>query len=513
VARANKVATRRKAGKPGKGARSQAGASRKSGGAPELPAAEPGAPMPAVRDPDKLRQLACKLHQDGRGDEALAAYQAYLLVRPGDATIWSNLGVLLRTRDKLEAAAQCYRKALELQPGDVSYLGNLGNVLKDLDDIEGSLTAHRAAVAAQPDDVRLLYNLGLAYREAARYQDALGVINRAIAMQARDPNAPADPHKRWDRALALLHLGRYREGWLDYEARWFIGEIKRPAYRQPIWDGKPLDGKTILIYPEQGFGDTILASRFLPQVKAKGATVILECKPPLRRLFTGLAGVDRLAELNETRVGFDCHCSLMGLLGRLDVTTETIAPPPRLTVPQSARDKAKRWLSPAGNRFKVGIVWSGSTTFKGNRKRATSLDRFLDLAALPGVQLYSLYKGPLEPELKEAGAEPLIVDLGSRVEDLADSAAVVEQLDLVLMTDSAVAHLAGSLGRPVWNLLCYAPYWLYGPTGDTTPWYPSMRLIRQPVPGDWDSVFARVKTDLAAAAAKQAGTWPPAADG
>jgi tetratricopeptide (TPR) repeat protein len=362
-----------------------------------------------------------------------------------------------------------------------------------------------AAVAAKPDDQRQLFNLGLVYRDAARFEEALAAIDRALALQ------PGDPAMRWDRALVLLHLGRYAEGWQDYATRWEIGEISRPPHRQPLWQGERLAGKTILLYPEQGFGDTILASRFIPRVKELGGRVILECKPPLRRLSTGLAGVERLVSLGALRDGFDCHCSLMDLPGLLGLEAERIPAPARLGVPPEAQARAKRLLASAQGRFKVGVVWSGSVTYKGNRKRSAALQRFLDLAAVPGLQLYSLYKGPLERELRESGAGPLLSDLGSHDADLADTAAVIEQLDLVVMTDSAVAHLAGSLGRPIWNLLGFSPYWVYGAAGETTPWYPSMRLFRQPAGGDWDAVFERVKDELAAAvAAKQAGAWPPA---
>lgn len=466
------------------------------------PDGESGAAAP-IRDLAKLRALACKLHQEKRLDEAVGAYQAYLAARPNDAGIWSNLGVALRAQTRLRAAALCYRRALEVEPGEPSFLGNLGNVLKDLDELEESIAVQRKAVAQKPDDVRLRYNLGLAYREAADFEKALEAFDAAIALN------PKDPHMQWDRALALLHLGRFGEGWAAYEWRWRIGELPPPDFKVPAWRGEDLDGKTILLTPEQGFGDTILVSRLIPQVKARGATVWLECKPPLLRLFDGVAGIDRLVAPGSLKDGFDYHCSLMSLPGLLRVTHDTVPPPAALSVPSAAREKARRLLAPAGDRFKVGIVWSGSVTYKGNRKRAAGLERFMDLAAVPGVQLYSLYKGPLEPQLKEQGAGGLVVDLGGQDEDLADTAAAIEKLDLVIMTDSAVAHLTGTLGRPIWNLLSYSPYWLYGPTGETTSWYPSMRLYRQPAPGDWDSVFARVHADLtAAAAAKQAGAKP-----
>lgn len=465
----------------------------------EQPQGESAAVAP-IRDLAKLRALACKLHQEKRLPEAVGAYQAYLAARPGDAGIWSNLGVALRAQAKLRAAALCYRRALEIEPGEPSYLGNLGNVLKDLDEIEDSIAVQREAVAQKPDDVRLRYNLGLAYREGADFEAALESFDAAIVMN------PEDPHMQWDRALALLHLGRFEEGWQAYEWRWKIGELPPPSFRAPAWRGEDLEGKRILLTPEQGFGDTLLVSRLIPQVKARGATVWMECKPPLWRLFAGVAAIDRLAAPGALKEGFDYHCSLMSLPGILGVTHRTAPPPLTLAVPPVARKKARRLLAPAGDRFKVGIVWSGSVTYKGNRKRAAGLERFLDLAGVPGVQLYSLYKGPLEGQLKEQGAAGLVVDLGGQDEDLADTAAAIELLDLVIMTDSAVAHLTGTLGRPIWNLLSYSPYWLYGARGETTPWYPSMRLYRQPAPGDWDSVFARVRVDLdAAAAAKRAG--------
>lgn len=463
-----------------------------------------GKPSAPIRDLAKLRALACKLHQEKRLAEAVGAYQAYLTARPKDAGIWSNLGVALRSQTRLRAAALCYRRALEIEPGEPSYLGNLGNVLKDLDEIEESISVQREAVAQRPRDVRLRYNLGLAYREAADFEMALETFDAAIAMK------PEDPHMQWDRALALLHLGRFEEGWKAYEWRWKIGELPPPGYEAPAWRGEDLDGKRILLFPEQGFGDTILVSRLIPQVKARGATVWLECKPPLQRLFAGVDAIDRLVAPGTLKDGFDYHCSLMSLPGILQVTTETAPSPLTLSVPPAARKKARRLLAPAGDRFKVGIVWSGSVTYKGNRKRAAGLDRFLELAAVPGVQLYSLYKGPLEPQLKEEGAGALVVDLGGQDEDLADTAAAIEQLDLVIMTDSAVAHLTGTLGRPIWNLLSYSPYWLYGAQGETTPWYPSMRLYRQPAPGDWDSVFARVREDLEAAAAAKRASVPRA---
>ncbi|MEE9162270.1 MAG: hypothetical protein V3U35_04790, partial [Candidatus Neomarinimicrobiota bacterium] len=211
----------------------------------------------------------------------------------------------------------------------------------------------------------------------------------------------------------------------------------------------------------------------------------------------------------ETREGFDLHCPQLSVLGLLGIRDDNLPPPPRLHIPAESRRRFHPVFRRAGNRFKVGIIWSGSLTFKGSRLRSTTIEQFLKLSEVPGVQIYSLQKGPLEQELETSGAFPVVVELGSHLRDFADTAAVVDELDLVIMTDTAVSHLAGSLGKPVWNLLNFVPYWLYRMSGGTTPWYPSMRLYRQPRPGDWDTVFQQVVDALAEAVqAKKDGRWP-----
>ena len=471
--------------------------------AEKAPAEERPAEERQVRSLDKLRATANHLHKEKKLAEAVAAYEAYLLRRPQDARVWSNLGVALRKLKHFEASEACYRRALEISPGAADYLGNLGNVLKDLDRLDESLEAHRRAVAQLPDNLDLRFNYGLALRESGHFEAALKEFDVCVQQ------APDVAKYHWDRALALLHVGRMAEGWESYRWRWQIGELPLPPYETLEWQGEDLSGKTILLFPEQGFGDTILATRFIPLLKARGATVILECKPPLRRLFSGLDGVDRMIEPKSLMNGFDYHCSLMSLPGLLGADPQNLPPLPRLHIPQAARDKMRPFLRLAGDRFKVGFVWSGSVTFKNNRKRSVPAERFLQLAKVPGVQLFSLQKGPREEDLKELGVGPLVIDIGKRVDDFAETAAVIDELDLVVMTDSSVAHLTGCLRKPLWNLLCYVSYWVYGQSGDTTPWYPSMRIVRQPRAGDWDSVFDRVCRNLAKAVeAKKAGRWP-----
>lgn len=440
----------------------------------------------------------------GRHAEAIALYTRLLAVPPGYAPAWNNLGSALRASGRIAAAVACYKRALEIDP-DCSATGNLGNALKDVGRIDEALVAHRLAVAASPDDAATRHNHGIALKQAGDLEAALVEFEEALRL------SPDAPRPAWDRALMLLQQGRFSEGWLAYECRFRLKDSPPRPHPSPRWTGESFEGRTLLVYPEQGFGDCIFASRFLPLVKQRGGTVVVECQSALRRLFSRLEGVDRLVAPGEA-VAADLHSPMMSLPGIVDASPDT-SPPPRLHVPAETRERFGTLIAPYRGRFTVGIVWSGSVSFKDNRNRSTSLGRFLRLAETPGVQLFSLQKGPPRTEIGEfGGAGTLIVDLAGIVGDFADTAAIVEQLDLVIMTDSAVAHLAGSLGKPIWNVLNLAPYWLYRMEGADTPWYPTMRLFRQRRFGDWDGVFAEVERALAqAVAAKHAGRWPPSA--
>lgn len=452
----------------------------------------------------KIFQRAVEHHRAGRMKEAAALYGQVLAMDPSYGAAWTNLGIVLRGWERFDAAIACYRRALEASPNDAGILGNLGNVLKDAGRMEESLAAHRRTVGLRPNDASARYNYGIALKQAADLEAALAEFEASLRL---DP-APTGPP--WDRALALLQLGRFDEGWPAYESRWRLDEHPPRPFTVPLWQGEAFAEKTLWVHPEQGFGDAIIASRFLPWAKSRGGRVVLECKPELARLFSGLDGVDRLIRAGEAVDDADLHCPVMSLLGLYGATLDNLPPPPRLVVPDDARSRFRPLFERYRDRFTVGVIWSGSATFKGNRDRSTRLERFVPLAEIPGVQLVSLQKGPQEAELGAAGVSgTLIIELGSKINDFAETAAVVEALDLVIMTDSATAHLAGSLGQPVWNLLNSVPYWMYGLEGETTPWYPSMRLFRQRWPGDWDGVFERVRTALAQAAAdKRAGRWP-----
>ncbi|MEX2408709.1 MAG: tetratricopeptide repeat-containing glycosyltransferase family protein [Rhodovibrionaceae bacterium] len=462
--------------------------------------------MADTLDLTRLRDAAVKAHQDGRLDSAIAGYKRLLAMKPDSAGIWSNLGAALRAQKKTSAALACHRRALELNPEDGAFHGNCGNVLKDLGRVEEAVAAHERAVALQPDSAGAYHNLGIALREAAQHRRAVEAFEAALKLD------PSVEKIAWDRAVCLLHLGSFAEGWKAYEARWVLGELPNRRPDLPYHKGEPLEGKTVVVTLEQGFGDSILSARFLPQLRETGATVWLDVKPPLRRLFSQLDGVDRITDPDKPAPGADYQIPIMSLPGMFETTLENLPPPPELRIPEAARRKVAPLVAAGGvageNPLRIGIVWSGSVTFRNNHNRAAPLERFIGLSDVPGVRLYSLQKGPQESDLRTTGAETVMTDIGGQVQDFAETAAAIEMMDLIVMTDSSVAHLAGSLGTPVWNLLNFVPYWLYLEDREDCPWYPAMRLFRQPEFGDWDSVFAQVKAELPqliAAKRKRAG--------
>ena len=457
------------------------------------------APKPVP--PDRLRQAQAlmvqgnKLHAKGDAAAAVRAWRQAVALHPRLAAALGNLGVALRVDDYPEAAIACYRESLGASPADAaSTIGNMGNAEKDCDRLDEALKLHQKSVALDPSKPSNHHNLGITCRQAARYRDAIKSFEAALKLK------PGWTSAKWDLALVRLHVGDFDKGWPLYESRWQLPEMTMPKLAKPLWNGEKLEGRSILLHSEQGFGDAIQCVRYAAALKSDygAGRVVLDCKPQLARLFAGAAGVDEIVPRGKALPAYDLHCPLNSLPGRFKTTTETIpGRTPFLKAPEGSGAKFARAMALAGGRLKVGIVWSGSVTFKDNQHRATTLARFLKHFGLPTVCLYSLQKGPPEDELRALGADAPLVDLTPLIDDFADTAAAVEQLDLVLMTDSSVAHLCGALDRPVWVLLPFHAHWLWlGNDRDVTPWYPSMRFFRQPRTNDWDTPFRRAAEEL-----------------
>ncbi len=447
-------------------------------------------PKMQFRTLDEMRKAAVSYHQKGERAVAREIYRTYLSRNPKDAAMWSNLGALFRAEKNFPLAVVCQRRALQLDPKSDNVLNNAANAHFDAGEPEKALELRRKALAKNPGHAENWSSLGKYLRALGRHQEAKTELEKALKVH------PDDPELHIQLSFALLSIGDYQGGFTEFDWRWKGDEISLPDLPVPQWKGQDLTGKTLLVTPEQGFGDTILMARFLKGVQDLGASVRLSVKPPLRRVFDGLAGVDSFALTNSDIQGCDYWSPMMDLPRYLGTTLETLPAPTKLAMPKDSTDRASAILAPYRDTFNVGVLWSGSVTYRANHKRSFSHQQFLQLADIAGLQMFSLYKGPLAEAFNSDGTSCVILDAASSDRDFADSAALIDQLDLVITMDSAIAHVAGSVGARVWNLLHSEAYWLYEPFSDHTPWYPSMRLIRQEKSGDWDSVFARLHTDL-----------------
>lgn len=441
---------------------------------------------------DDARARGVALHRSGRFDAAIGHYRDHLRRHPRDAGAWCNLGAALRACGDVHGAIRCALRSLRIDPSNLDVLGNLANALKDAGRLDEAIALQRGLCGRAPADTRLGMNLACTLRESRRFEDALSCLDRLDRMR------PGHAEQRWERAQNLLYLGRYREGLAAYESRWSLGEIAHPQYPCPPWRGESLGGRRLLLHAEQGFGDTLLAARYIPLLKARGARIVVACQPELRRLLA-TSCADRVIDRRDVPPAVDFHCPMMSLPGRMGTRLHDVPPPLPLRPPAEALASLRLPPPAEPGALKVGIVWSGSVTFKGNARRALGLRDLLPLATSPSIQFYSLQLGPPRRELLQSQAAAGVIDLAAGLRDFADTAAALVQLDAVLMTDSSVAHLAGCLQVPVINLLQFVPYWIYGGgEQQRTPWYPSHTLIRQQRPGDWRPVLHRAARHLQA---------------
>ena len=306
----------------------------------------------------------------------------------------------------------------------------------------------------------------------------------------------ADAH--WNLSLLNLLTGDFESGWPGFEWRWQTKQqnFHRRHDSRPLWDGQPLAGRTILLHAEQGLGDTIQFVRYVPLVQERGGRVVVECQPPLLSLLADSPGIDLVLAQGEPLPAFEVQAPLLSLPGILGTTLGSI--PARVPYLRADPELAQSWrkkLEPLGG-FKVGIVWQGNPQFKGDRQRSIPLRHYQALARVEGVRLLSLQKGPGADPLRAGATAFPVLDLGAQLETFGDTAAVLENLDLLISSCTSVPHLAGALGVPVWLALPFVPDWRWLLEREDSPWYPHHRLFRQDRPGDWNGVFERIATAL-----------------
>ena len=430
---------------------------------------------------------------------ALEFMAAAMRVNPPSAETDCNYGFILQKLDRHDEALNYFNRALRAAPHHVSALLNRGTSLFALNKLADALPNFDSVLALDPDNVNALYNRANILSELRRFDEALAAF---AATLARDP-AHANAH--WNEALARLLIGDFHNGWAKYEWRWETDSQKphRRRFAQPLWLGsEPPAGKTVLVHAEQGFGDTLQFVRYIPRLAALGATTILEAQAGLLPLLSKLSGCAQVIARGIPLPPFDLHCPIMSLPLALRTSLHTIpADVPYLATP---RDRLEKWRErlPRSGKARIALAWAGSATHSRDAARSIPLARLQPLFAdNDAIEWLSVQR-----ELRDGDGEILnswsrVRHLGPELADFADTAAVLALSDLVIAVDTAVAHLAGALGRPVWVLLPYSPdfRWLLD-RGDS-PWYPSARLFRQPRPADWDSVIAHVGEALAEFAA------------
>jgi tetratricopeptide (TPR) repeat protein len=434
--------------------------------------------------------LGAMLHEVGQLAEAVESYGRALAIKPDDAEAHNNLGNVFRSLGRMDDAVSCLRRAVQLRPDYADAEFNLGMALQESGLLSEAIVRYQRALRLDPRHASAMNNLGTAYQEDGQFRLAADCYRQAVAQDALIAGAHSNL------ATLLLMTGDFQAGWLEYEWRWKTGEFARREFPLPRWNGEPIKGRTVFLWAEQGYGDTIQFIRYARLVKELGAKVVLECQEPLLKVLAGCSGVSRMIAPGRAAV-FDVHAPLLSLPGIFGTSMETIpADVPYVFAEPGLIELWRERLRYASG-FRIGINWAGRADTAQRKQRDIPIEHFAALAELPGVRLISLQKGSGDPSL---ALRACVVDFGDELDTqhgaFMDTAAIMMNLDLVITSDTSVAHLAGALGVPVWVALPFVRDWRWMLERSDSPWYPTMRLFRQKSRGDWAGVFQEIETAL-----------------
>ncbi len=424
-------------------------------------------------------------------DSAISYFKKSVSINPAYTEALCNLGLAFMEKDELDEAIACFKKALEINPIMSKAWGNIGSALYKRGLIEEAIEYYKKALKLKPNLAENWLNIGTSLIDIGKPREAIQYLQKAIDIK---PNYAL---AHFNLSFARLLLGDFKRGWFEYMWRWGLEEFQIPQFPQPIWDGSNLDGKTIYIHGEQGFGDTIQFVRYIPLIVERGGRIILAAQKVLLSLLKTVDGISEIVTWGDPIPNFDVHCPLLGLPLAFETNLETI--PSKVTYLSVHSGLIKNWakkICSEENVLKVGLAWAGSQYHKKDIFRSINLEQFAPLGDLNGIVFYSLQKGKGSEQAKNPPRGMKLIDFMDEVQDFSDTAAIIENLDLVISVDTAIAHLAGALGKPVWLLLPFAPDWRWMLDREDSPWYPTMRLFRQPAMRDWDSVIRRVAKEL-----------------
>jgi tetratricopeptide (TPR) repeat protein len=444
--------------------------------------------------PELLSLMGATLSQLKNFEEAIKCFSAVLALEPGSPAGKNGLGIAQAGLKRFEEGVASFRDAIRAQPDYPEAFNNMGNSLRELGRLPESRAAHEEAIRLRPDYAEAYNNLGITFASELDLDQAILRYGQAIE---HNPDH-SDAHKNL--GLTLLKVGDFRRGWEEFEWRWKCKDFVARASDVPRWTGEPLDGKKILLYAEQGFGDTLQFVRYAALVKSRGAQVIVECQKPLVELLKTCSGIDEIHGSGERGAGHDFELPFMSLPRVFETTVDTIpCSAPYLFADPSRIERWRNELAAIPG-FKVGIVWQGSPNYISDVTRSFPLKLFKPLAQIPGVQLISLQKGLGSEQLESLNGEFSVIDLGPRI-DLAsdaflDTAAVMRNLDLVVTADTAAGHLAGATGVSAWIAVSFSADYRWLHNRADSPWYPSVRLFRQERAAAWGPVFERIASAL-----------------
>jgi tetratricopeptide (TPR) repeat protein/ADP-heptose:LPS heptosyltransferase len=459
----------------------------------------------APQDGVRMGNYGYALIHAGRHADAVPVLRRAVELAPNLGPVWMQLGEAVWRCQRYDEALPIARRAAQLAPNDVRAQVLLGNTLQTLAQFDEAADAYRRAMQLDPNLFDPPSNLALTLLKMGRAREALAMYEQVCARWPQSADAVAN------RSLALLTLGQYERGFADYEARWRTPVVGQYRFEQPRWNGSDPSGKTILLMNEQGLGDTIHFVRYAPLLAARGARVMVVCPPELRPVIETVAGVDRvvtekLLQGEVVTLGdaprWDSYAPLSSLPGLFKTTLGNVPADVPYVKADAQRVASWRQRLAGDANLKVGIVWAGTAQHINDRARSASLAAFAPLAGVAGVTFYSLQKGPPAAQASAPPTGMKLIAVGDELHDFGDTAALLEALDLLISVDTSIVHLAGALARPVWTLLAAGPDWRWLLDREDSPWYPTMRLFRQPQPGAWQPAMERVARELERLAAQ-----------
>jgi tetratricopeptide (TPR) repeat protein len=444
-----------------------------------------------AKDGAAYRALGISLARIDRNDDAIAALRKAIEIDPADHEAHNHLGNRLKHKGLAREAEESYRAALRIKPDYVDAHNNLGNMFYRVGNLEEAEACYRAALRIKPDYADGHGNLGIVHMGMGRYADAVATLREALRLR------PVYPEATSNLSQALLVTGAFKEGWDKYEMRWKLPALSPRPFRQPVWRGESLIGATILLHAEQGAGDVIQFVRYAPLVRALGASVVVELPKETMRVLAPIAGPGiRLIPKGAPLPHFDVHCPLLSVPGAFGCDLDNM--PADIPYLRAEPELLARWRARLGEgpEIKVGLVWAGNPQHANDHNRSFRPLAFKPFWRIPGLRFFLLQKQPRESDAADLAELGPRVDLGPELGDFADTAAALTALDLLISADTSIVHLAGALGRPVWTMVPFSPDWRWLLGREDTPWYPTMRLFRQPKRRDWRSVMARVAEEL-----------------